>query len=141
MWIPLCIVRSFQVFLPNCFGWSTIHYNILASYLNMARAYLFITFVLSFPINLGFEINLILLIYYLTNSVSFSFALSYSNMPRYFYHFSSIVFIKFPSGRLEHLFVALSTFPCLSLWLRWDTCVPAFQQTCSKLLIKIHNLV
>ena len=68
-WSPLCIVRSFRVFLSNSFSLSNVHSNTLAPYLIIATAQLFIAFILFFPFNLNIKISLILLLY----SILFSF--------------------------------------------------------------------
>ena len=113
---PLCIVRNFWVFLSNFSSLSTLHSNTPAPYLIIATAQLFITFILFFPFNLDIKISLILFLYYLTNSVfvSFSLTLSYSSIPRSFYHSSSIVFINFPFGRFKFVVLVLCTSPRLS---------------------------
>ena len=87
---PQYIVIVFLDFLSKSFSSLAFHWIILAPYLNIATAHVFIAVTLFPPFNLDFEINLCLRFYSLVifTFISVSLILSNSSIPNPNYTFS-----------------------------------------------------
>ena len=94
----LFIVINFLVFLFLSCSSFLFHLSIPAPYLKMETAQVFSAIILFLPFSLLFKIDFVLLKYSFLNLsfISFSFTLSYSNIPRYLYPPSSVSLIFSP---------------------------------------------
>ena len=87
---------------------SLVHDIFPAPYLKNDTAHGINPDILFFPFNFDFSISLILSSYTSCVFISFSIILSISNTPRCEYHFSSVSFVIWPSGRRINLPALLS---------------------------------
>ena len=126
-WNPQYIAIVFLDFLSKSFSSLAFHWIILAPYLNIATAHVFIAVTLFLPFNLDFEINLCLRFYSLVifTFISVSLILSNSIIPNPFtFHFLLLFIVRIPHffipnsmplSVLDKYTVLTSVFVCSSL--------------------------